>query len=327
MRRPFKISGIGAYLPENRVLSSDLEKELSLPEGWIAKYTGVTSRPIATYETNRFMAAEAIADALRDARLTLSDISCLISASATYDSPLPNNASRIKAELPGSRNLDFPCIDVDVTCLSFMAAMDYASSLVSEDSPHVVVVSSEIASKGLNPEDIETYTLFGDAAAALVISHDASTESGAIKYSLKTYSEGSEFTTIQGGGNDFPFSEIAFDPALHTFQMKGKQLLKTASRRVPEFLTAFFNDIDPEQVDWVIPHQASKAGLALFHKIGLFPEEKIIKTLSEMGNCIAASIPYGLVTAIKSGKLKRGDFCLLIGTSAGFSIGAMLLKY
>ena len=122
MRRPFKISGVGAYLPKNRVLSSDLEKELLLPEGWIAKYTGVTSRPIATFESNRFMAGEAIANALKDARLTLSDISCLISASATYDSPLPNNASRIKAELPDSGNLGFPCIDMDVTCLSFVAA-------------------------------------------------------------------------------------------------------------------------------------------------------------------------------------------------------------
>lgn len=327
MRRPFKISGVGAYLPQNRVLSSDLEKELSLPQGWIAKYTGVTSRPIATYETNRFMAAAAITDALADAALALSDISCLISASATYDSPLPNNASRIKTELPDSEKLDFPCIDVDVTCLSFMAALDYASSLVAEDCLHVVIVSSEIASKGLNPKDIETYTLFGDAAAAVIISYDPLAESGAKKYSLKTYSEGSEFTTIQGGGNDFPFGKTAFDPALHTFQMKGKQLLKTASRRVPEFLTAFLNEVDPVQVDCIIPHQASKAGLALFHKIGLFPEEKIINTLSEMGNCIAASIPYGLITAIKSGKLKRGDSCLLIGTSAGFSVGAMLLKY
>ena len=190
-----------------------------------------------------------------------------------------------------------------------------------------MVVSAEIASKGLNSEDIETYTLFGDAAAAVIVSYDTSFECGAMRYSLKTYAEGAGFTTIKGGGNDFPFSEVSFDPSLHTFQMQGKQLLKAASRRIPEFLDGFFTGIDPSEVDWVIPHQASKAGLALFHKLGLFPEEKIINTLPQTGNCIAASIPYALVSSIQEGKVKRGDTCLLIGTSAGFSIGAMLLRY
>lgn len=327
MRRAFKISGVGAYLPENRVSSSAMEEQLSLPAGWIEKYTGVVSRPVAEYETNRFMAVRAIEQALKDAGLNQSDVGALISASATYDSPLPNNASRIKAELTGAENFDYPCVDIDVTCLSFISALDYAASLLFEDCLHVVVVSSEIASRGLNPENIETYTLFGDAAAAVIISHDSSSQSGVLKYSLKTYAEGAEFTTIKGGGNDFPFSKVGYDPALHTFQMQGKQLLKAASRRVPEFLQSFFNGIDPAEVDWVIPHQASKAGLTLFQKIGLFPEEKTVDTLSQTGNCIAASVPYALVRSIQEGRIKRGDACLLIGTSAGFSIGAMLLKY
>lgn len=327
MRRPFKINGAGVYMPANRVLSSQLEKELSLPEGWIMKYTGVASRPVATNETNRFMAARAIEEALRDAGLTLSDVGYLISASATYDSPLPNNGSRIKAEMVGSENLDFPCVDIDVTCLSFMAALDYASSLVSAACQHVIVVSSEIASRGLNPENIETYTLFGDAAAAMIISYDASGQSGAVKYDLKTYAEGVEFTTIKGGGNDFPLSKAPYDPALHTFQMQGRQLLKSASTRVPAFLNDFFVGHKPSDVDWVIPHQASKAGLSVFQKTGMFPEEKVVNVLAEMGNCIAASIPCALVRSIKEGDVQRGDTCLLIGTSAGFSIGAMLLKY
>ncbi|GAB5524857.1 MAG: beta-ketoacyl-ACP synthase III [Roseivirga sp.] len=327
MRRPFKIGGVGEYLPANRVLSSELEKELSLPEGWIMKYTGVASRPIAIDETNRSMAVGAIEEALRDARLTLSDVAYLISASATYDSPLPNNASRIKAELMGSEGLDFPCVDIDITCLSFMAALDYASSLVSADCKHIIVVSSEIASRGLNPENLETYTLFGDAAAAVIVSYDASGESGAIKYELKTYTEGVDFTSIKGGGNDFPVSQVPYDPALHTFQMQGRQLLKSASKRLPVFLHSFFTEHNASEVDWVIPHQASKAGLSLFQKTGMFPEDKLINVLADMGNCIAASIPCGLVRAIKESKLKRGDTCLLIGTSAGFSIGAMLLKY
>ncbi len=327
MRRPFKIRGVGEYLPINRVLSSKLEKELSLPEGWIVKHTGVASRPIALDETNRFMAARAIEGALHDAELSLSDVGYLVSASATYDSPLPNNASRIKAELVDANMLDFPCVDIDITCLSFMAALDYASSLVSTDCEHIIVVSSEIASRGLNPENIETYTLFGDAAAAVIISYDPAGESGAIKYALKTYTEGVEFTTIQAGGNDLPFAKVPYDPLLHTFQMQGKQLLKSASKRVPAFLNEFFFHHDLSQVDWVIPHQASKAGLSLFQKTGMFPEEKVVNVLAEMGNCIAASIPCALVRMIKEGAIKQGDTCLLIGTSAGFSIGAMLLKY
>ena len=92
MRRPFRISGAGAYLPGNRISSAAMEEQLSLPPGWIEKYSGVLSRPIARHETNRFMAARAIEQALQQAELSQSDIGGLISASATYDSPLPNSA-------------------------------------------------------------------------------------------------------------------------------------------------------------------------------------------------------------------------------------------
>jgi 3-oxoacyl-[acyl-carrier-protein] synthase-3 len=327
MQRPFKISGVGTYLPENRVLSASLEKELKLPEGWIERFSGVVSRPVATEETNRSMAVAAIRQALADAGIALSDVGYLISASATYDAPLPNNASTIKAAMPEAAALHFPCVDIDVTCLSFMAGLDYASALVSEDCRHVVVVSSEIATKGLNPAEPESYSLFGDGAAAVVVSHDTTNQHGAIRYALKTYSEGNDFTTIRGGGNDYPFSEVPYDAELHSFRMQGKKLLRAANKRIPEFLNTFFSDQETELIDLVVPHQASKAGLQLFSNLGLFPDSKVVNTLAYTGNSIAASIPYALAESIRTGRLKRGDECLLIGTSAGFSIGAMLLKY
>ena len=173
MKRPFKILGTGTYYPENIITSADLETKHGLPNGWSERYSGVKSRHYATTETNAFLGARALEKALAKANIKVNEIDLLISASATYDYPLPNQSSLIKYELKGSGNTDFPCVDIDATCLSFVAAMDYASRFLDgETYRNIAIVSSEIASNGLNPENWETLTLFGDGAAAMILSYD-----------------------------------------------------------------------------------------------------------------------------------------------------------
>ena len=111
--------------------------------------------------------------------------------------------------------------------------------------------------------------------------------------------------------------------------MNGKQLLKLARIKVPEFIDWFFKDLENtiDTVDAIIPHQASKAGISILRKLYKIDDKIVKETLHKYGNCIAASIPLTLMDAIDSGEVKRGDVCLLIGTSAGFSIGAALIKY
>ena len=146
---------------------------------------------------------------------------------------------------------------------------------------------------------------------------------------MNTYSEGVYHTLIKGGGNKYFFKDNPYDQELHSFKMDGTKLLKLARKEMRVFVSSFFEDLsfDLHDVDIIIPHQTSKIGLLLLQKILAVDESKIVNNLSSHGNCIAASIPLALHQAVNEKKLKRGNLCLLLGTSAGFSIGATLFRY
>ena len=329
IKRPFSISGVGKYLPENIVTSAEIEEEIQLPKGWIQKRLGVNTRRKVIDETNTFMGVEALKEALNDAHLSIKDIDCLIGASATFDYVIPNRSSLIKHAFSQARNLDFPCIDINTVCTSFISALDYATILLSTgEYENIAIVSAEIASKGLDPANAEPYSLFGDAAAAIIISK-RSDEVGFVKYGLKTYSQHAMSTIIKGGGNAFHPKDYPYESALYSFQMQGAKLLRAANKHMNEYLNSFFDKTTGtmSDVDWIVPHQASKAGHKLLVSINGNREDNISNQLSEFGNCIAASIPLALVSSIKSGELKDGDSCLLIGTAAGMSISTLLFKY
>lgn len=327
--KPFKITGFGTYYPENIIESSDLESKYGLPNGWSERYSGVKRRHHVTTETNAFLGARALEKALAKAKIKVDEIDLLISASATYDYPLPNQSSLIKYELSGSENTDFACVDMDATCLSFVAAMDYASRFLDgKRYRHIAIVSSEIASNGLNPDNWETLTLFGDGAAAMILSYNENSRSGAIHFDMKTYAEGAYNTIIRGGGNALFFKDNPYSPELHSFKMEGKKLLRMAKQKIPVFMDAFFENLDGsiEDIDFIIPHQASKMGVWMFEKLYDFKDGQVLRNLESKGNCIAASIPSVLIENIENGTIQQGNTVLLCGTAAGFSIGGILIK-
>lgn len=327
--KPIKIIAMGTYLPK-QVSSAEVERLHGIPNGWSEKYSGVKTRHLVTTESNGFMGARAAEKALEKAAIGLDEIDMLISAGGTFDYPLPNQASVIKHELKGGHKYDFPAIDVDSTCLSFVAALDFASRMLDgKGLKTILIVSSEIASKGLNSKNWETTTLFGDGAAAAIVQYDEESDSIFIKGQQKTYSQGVYHTWIEGGGNAKFFSEYPYDEELHSFKMDGRRLLRLAKEKIPHFMNDFFHDlpINIEELDVVIPHQASKLGMQIFSSLYAFNDKQVKSSLGYYGNCIAASIPLTFSDCIDSGEIKRGDICFLSGTSAGFSIGGVLIKY
>ena len=324
-----KIVAMGKYLPK-KVLSADIEKKHGIPLGWSERYSGVNSRHHVTFESGGYMGARAIEKALEKASISLKDIDLIISASATFDYPLPNQASIIKQELNDGLALDIGTIDIDTTCLSFVSGFDLASKLLDgKQYKNIVLVSSEISSKGLDESNWETLTLFGDAAVAAVLQFDETCDAEFIKGGIKTYSIGATYTMIEGGGNVCPVKEFSYDSKLHTFQMSGKKLLKLAKQKIPLFMDWFFEDLPYSltDIEVIIPHQASKMGLLVFTQLYPFKPDQIRGNLSTNGNCIAASIPMVLHDEIEAKRIQRGQLVLLTGTSAGFSIGGVLIKY
>jgi 3-oxoacyl-[acyl-carrier-protein] synthase-3 len=327
--KALKIRASGKYLPE-KISSADLEIENPLlPEGYSERNSGVYFRHRASFESNGYMGARAAESALEKAGISLSDIDLLISAAATFDYPLPSCSSVIKSEMAGTEQANFPTLDIDSTCLSFVSAFEVAAKMLDgKQYRNILIVSSEIASKGLNRNDPETFTLFGDAAVAFILTMEDGPSCFAGAW-FRTYSEGLACTMIRGGGNKHHFRDTPYDESLFSFEMKGIQMLKLAQRTLPEFMEMVLKELSMELNDFdaILPHQASKTGLQLFQRLFRPDEGKLKTNLDRYGNCIAASIPLLLHDCIENGEIKRGHFCLLFGTSAGFSIGALAFRY
>jgi len=327
--KPIRIIAMGKYLPK-AVLSEEIERKHGLPLGWSQKYSGVENRHIVTNENNGIMGARAAEEALSKASMSLKDIDLLLCGSGTFDYPIPNQSSIIKAEMKDGNLYDTPAIDIDSTCLSFVAALDFAAKILDGKSyKNILIVSSEVSSIGINPSNWETLTLFGDGAAAMIVSYDENSESTFIKGGQRTYSEGVYHTIIEGGGLRNHFKNHPYNVDLYSFKMNGRHLLRLARKKVPEFMDWFFKDIpyDIESTDAIIPHQASKIGMSVFTSQYKLRPGQVKETLAKYGNCISASIPLTFMDAVEKGEIKRGDICFLSGTSAGFSIGGVLLKY
>ena len=325
-----KISGTGKYLPARLVTSAEMEEKLHLTPGWIERFSGVRERRFAQAESNADMAAAALRQALSNAQLDVGDLDMLISASVTFDHILPYQAALILKLLSDGDQLHTSTADIHSSCISFISGLDIAAGLLDgKKYRHIAIVSSELASKGLNPEDREVYTLFGDGAAAAILSFDESAQHGIIKSLMRTYTEGYYYSIIRGGGNAWHFKEHTDDPKMFSFTMEGIKLLKMARRTLPPFFDELFNNTGMaiEDVDVIITHQASKVGLELFRKLYPGLRGAVFSNLETHGNCIAASTPMCLHDAIEQGVLKRGNTCLIAGTAAGFSIGGVLLKY
>ncbi|HLP87896.1 MAG TPA: beta-ketoacyl-ACP synthase III [Nostocaceae cyanobacterium] len=328
-KRSIKITSTGKYLPKNKVTAEELETRIGLTPGWIAKKSGVLIRHFVEDETSSLMGAYAAKDALATAGLTLKDIDCIICASGIPEQSIPCTASLVQKHL-GGENSGIPAFDINSTCLSFVTGLDMISYLIDAGRfDRVLLISSEICT-GLNWQDKETCTLFGDGAAAAIISKSGVDESAKILSSrMETYSKGAHLTECHAGGNKYPVEEYATHSQELLFKMDGKGIYRVASEILPNFVDRLLQPtgLKIKDIDMVIPHQASLMAMKLLSKQLQIPDERFMIIAHNHGNTIAASIPMALHEAIIQGKIKKGDRLMLIGTSAGFSIGGIILEY
>jgi 3-oxoacyl-[acyl-carrier-protein] synthase-3 len=327
---PVRIAGLGTYLPRDTVVSTELEKELGVSEGWIERVTGVTERRRAHGETTAAMAAAAVREALADAGTELDEVDLFIGASTGRQQSIPCNAVFLQKELMATEGRS-ACFDVDATCLSFLFALRVASLYLHTGQCRcVVIASSEVASLSLNPLQPESAALIGDAAVAAIVKVSRSGESSAIGHSaFSTFSSGAHLTELRGGGTFRHPNDPATAPEDNMFSMNGPAVLKMALESMPGFFEAFLDQAgaDREDYDLIIPHQASRRGLDFMRRALGLERGRVFTNLAHRGNCAAASIPLALAESRNAGLLQRGKRVLLMGTGAGLTLGAMELIF
>lgn len=328
--RSVKIAATGMYIPPMVVTDRDLEERLQLPPGWIEKKTGVCKRHYALGETQSEMAAKAILNALRSVNLTMDDVDCLVGANGAMEQAIPSNAALTKEAL-GVKNA-IPAFDINSTCLSFVVAMDIVSHMIAAGQYNrVVIFSSDIASNALNWDHKESCVLFGDAAAAVVVERETDANGAKILAShMATYIDGVHLAEVKGGGTKLHPREYREENRTdYLFHMEGEKLFRLSMQYIPALFNVLLDTAQCKirDIDLVIPHQASLLGMRLIQRNLRVPDERFMVTIREYGNTIASSIPLALHEAISQSRVKRGDRLMLFGTSAGLSIGGMILVY
>ena len=327
---PVKIAGLGYYLPERRVTNTYFEQEYGFSARWIAQVTGVYERRYVTDETTVQMGVAASQMALQAANLAVDDLDAIICACAAPQQMIPCTAALLQHDL-GAPEGRSACVDVNATCLSFLFALQMVSHMVAAGAYKTALIcSSEIPSTSLNHAEAESATLFGDAAAAAIITRTPADEQSTIWHAqFATYSSGAELTQISGGGTLHHPNHPSTTSAMNLFHMQGPALFRQGLPLIGPFLDTFFDQLPYKrsEVEAVVPHQASRHAIEVLNRRLGFQTSQIINTLACYGNCVAASIPLTMAQAVASGRIKRGDRVALLGTGAGLTLGALALTF
>jgi 3-oxoacyl-[acyl-carrier-protein] synthase-3 len=295
--------------------------------GWTLAASGVEKRYVSDGEPSSQMAAQAVQRALDQAGLDLSEIDALVSVSGTMQQPIPSTGALIAAELGVKDGL--LAFDVNATCLGFLVGLDLVAGQIALGRyERVVLVAAEVASVGLNWKQKESAALFGDGAVAVVIGKGVEGSSHLRASHFETYPEGAEYCRIQGGGTKLHAQLHSADRhEAYLFDMNGPKLFKLVARKLPRFIDQLLDKAGMalDDIDLVIPHQASQSGLQIMRRRLGIPSEKYFVNVQNQGNVIAASIPLALHDAYAQGRIKRGDKVMLLGSSAGVSLGGLIL--
>ena len=310
VKRHVEIAGYGVCLPKNAVQFKDQTRY----------------RVVENEETQLDLAEAAIQRALENANLNIKDIDCLVSASAVGVQPIPCTAALIHERV--AKGLSIPAMDINTTCTSFISALSTMSYLIEAgEYKRVLIVSSEVGSLGLNPKQKESYELFGDGAAAFIF-QASDKDKGVIASLQRTWSEGAHDTEIRGGLTSYQPKEYSEETKTNfMFDMKGKKILLLSARVIPEMFQEFQekSGISKDAVDYIIPHQASRALPLVMDKLGV-SKDKYLNIVSEYGNMVSVAVPFGLAYALDHGYVKEGDTIFLMGTAAGMTVNMLALK-
>jgi 3-oxoacyl-[acyl-carrier-protein] synthase III len=328
---PVRIAGTGSYLPQSTVLSSELDAAYARQPGTTEARSGVRERRWAgSSESTSWMAARALDAACQQAGLPPGALDAVIVASVVPEQPMPTTGVLVLREL-GLGRQGIETFDVNASCLGFLTSLKLAVlGIAARQWRAVGVVASEIASIGLNHADVESSALFGDGAGAAVLtSSPAGADSEVLALRFRTWAQGAALCGISAGGTRWNPIRPPADHSEYLFRMDGPGLLQLAARKLPRFLAEVLAEagLRIEDLDVVIPHQVSEVGLRyLRERLGV-PAAKVTDVLATRGNQVAASLPTALDAAVSSGMLHRGDRALLLGTAAGLSAGAAVIRY
>ena len=313
------IAGVGSALPQRRVDNAELAEQVDTSDQWIVERTGIRSRYIAAEgETTATLATDAARAALADAGIEASEIDLIVLATATPDQTFPSSATKVQAALGIN---DCVAFDVHAVCTGFLYAVSVADAMIRAGSGRTaLVIGAETFSRILDWEDRTTCVLFGDGAGALVLRAEDG-DRGILATKLHADGRHNDLLFVDGGPST--------TGTVGKLRMKGREVFRHAVVNLADVLREVLSaaGLGPDDVDWVVPHQANARILDATAKKLNLPSEKVVVTVDRHANTSAASVPLALDAAVKDGRIKRGDIVVLEAMGGGFTWGAAVLRY
>ncbi|MCP4322922.1 MAG: ketoacyl-ACP synthase III [Psychromonas sp.] len=315
-----KIIGTGSYLPSAVRTNDDLEKMVDTSDEWITVRTGIKERRIANAdETIAFMGHQAGLKALEAANLTATDLDLIIVATTSNHNAFPSAACEVQ-NLLGI--YDIPAFDISAACAGFTYALSVADNFIKAGgAKNILVIGADTLAATCDPTDRSTIILFGDGAGAVVVT--ATEGEGILSTHINADGRFGELLKLPNAvrGNADPVNDAYLS-------MAGNDVFKVAVKKLSQVVidTLAANNIDKEQLDWLVPHQANKRIIAATAKKLGMPMEQVILTLEGHGNTSAASVPLAFDEGVRSGKIKPGHLVLLEAFGGGFTWGSALVR-
>jgi 3-oxoacyl-[acyl-carrier-protein] synthase-3 len=318
-----RIAGTGSYLPEKILTNADLAALVDTSDEWIRSRTGISHRHIAVEgETTTDLAEHAARRALTAAGVEANEVDLICVGTTTPDLVFPNVGTLLQARL-GIRGC--PAFSLEAACTGFMYALSVAEKFVrTGEAKCALVVGAETLSRITDWKDRGTCVLFADGAGAVVLK--PSQEPGII--CTRLHSDGSyKDLLLYPDGVSLGFHLVRQGKA--GVQMKGNEVYKVAVNTLGALVTETLsaNNVAKDQLDWLIPHQANIRIIEAIAKRLELPMSRVIVTIGTHGNTSAASVPLALDTAIRDGRVKRGQLLLLEAFGGGFTWGSALVRY
>lgn len=320
------ITAVGHYLPENKLTNDDLEKMVDTNDEWIRTRTGIKERRILEDEdkATAFMGAEAAKEILDEREISADEIDVIIVATVTPDYLFPATACLVQNEIGASNAYGF---DLSAACSGFLFALTTGANMIESDrAKKVLVIGSDKMSSIVDYTDRSTCILFGDGAGAVLL-EASENETGIIDYIHRSEGDTDLALYQPAGGSLNPATEDTVADRLHYAKQEGRTVFKKATVGMADISVEIMekNDLAPDDVAWLVPHQANLRIIdATANRMGL-DNEKVMVNIDRYGNTTAATIPLCLYDW--KHKLNQGDNLILAAFGGGYTWGSIYLKW
>jgi 3-oxoacyl-[acyl-carrier-protein] synthase-3 len=328
LSRRVRIAGLSTYVPPRVLSNADLERLVETSDAWIQQRTGIRERHIVENGmATSDMAKAASLGAIEQAGITPRDIGFIVVGTTTPDTIFPSTACVLQDKIGATSSWGF---DLGAACSGFTYAMTVGMQMVGTGAhDYALVVGADTMSSIIDYTDRTTCILFGDGAGAAVLGPAGEDEPAIIDFAHEIDGSGGPALCMPAGGSRLPASHETIDQRMHYVKQDGQTVFKFAVRKTEEISRRLLerNELDPSDLDLFVSHQANRRIItAAAERLGL-PDEKVVINLDRFGNTTGATIPLALADAMADGRLRRGDLVLLASVGAGFTVGAILLKW